>query len=193
MKPDNTRHPDNTLTVSKLQVLSARLNRITPEINHGGCCVMAGILAPYLSKFCQVRIRVLDRYGKRPNINEVAHNMGPRSKLRDWGMNDVYFNHVVLELIIDGEKYFYDTDRLKTAKQFYNMRNRPMLHPGHLEIHHAKLLGDEPNWNPDFPRETIPLLKRVAHHFFTTSVHFDEDRLVYGEQVISRQAALVNV
>jgi hypothetical protein len=181
------------ITVNKLHVLSARLTRITSDINHGGCCVMAGIIAPYLSNFCQVRIRVLDRYGSRPNLNQVASNLSPTSKLRDWGMNDVFFNHVVLELIIDGEKYFYDTDRLKTAKQFYNMKNRPMLHPGHLEVHNAVKLGNEPNWNRDFPRETIPLLQRVVHQFFTTSVHFDEDRLVYGEKVMSRQSDLIDV
>ena len=137
-----------------------------PTINHGGCCVYASIVGDLLLRQgieTSIWVGHLPDYNIHADVAEVRNNVRNPANVADWNDNGVFFNHVGLEVSIDGVKYLVDTDRYDFAsdkfKEFHVLAGR-------LTVTEAALLAaDHSAWNPTFPRCAIPEIKRMARRY----------------------------
>lgn len=146
---------------------SRKLGEQFPKANWGGCCVVAALVAPELSKhFDSVKIRVQNSpWDARADVNvtEVANNL-PRvhRSNKPWERNGVEFYHVYVEFQHGGRVYNFEAGGCYTHPPDCN----PPL-PGELPLKHARALAAWPsNWNRSFDRRDIPRLKTEVRGFF---------------------------
>ena len=131
------------------------------ELNRGGCCVFASIVAQRLSEFCEVRIAVgtdwLDN--DDTTIDEVREQVSSNSP-NEWNNYGVDFGHVIIEFDYDGSTYHYDSNGVTSVQRDTSTFGMPIL-DGYLTINEAVELASHAEWNPKFDRSQIPKLEKI--------------------------------
>lgn len=139
------------------------------NLNWGGCGVYAYLFAQRLKELgietaCFTSISSY-RNEPKTNVEEVSKKLKTKNyiTMKDWYEHDVEFNHVGVVFWYNGETYLHDTE--KTVKYNRNFKDF-ILFEGFLDIDDVKNIAIQPdNWNTDFDREQIPLLKEMIQQF----------------------------
>jgi hypothetical protein len=139
------------------------------NINYGGCCVFASILANHLQHLVPTRIAVYED----PDDEEdpIAESIdSARAKLtsntaREWNRNGVYFNHVVVECDIGDETVEIDSSGIFATDG--SIISDCVKLPGYLTIPEAtELAASSVGWNWWFDRDQIPEMERLVNKAF---------------------------
>lgn len=133
------------------------------DVNYGGCCVVAAAVAEKLQYVVPTRVRVASFLGAGDrNVSTAANNVGDIGNGWEWHQNGIFFSHVIVEFDHLGRTYHMDSTGVKQAKNVDPSFGYE-LYDGHLPIHAAKALADEPsNWNNRFDRDHIPFIKNIV-------------------------------
>lgn len=145
--------------IHTLNKIAARTMKHHPEVDYGGCCVVAAHMGKVLqSNNVSVRIRVLNS-GDRIDIDKARRAHAPKSK-RGWERAGLDFYHVVTEFRHNGESYIYDSTA--GVRPFAEVRASlfPVMCDGALTVKEAKMLADTDDWNDCFDRSEIPHIRR---------------------------------
>lgn len=149
----------NTDVISVLNTLGNTVLSRYPNINYGGCCVYAAIVAAALEKKGIPVVGIVSSHFSDNNINEarehVRHNTVP-----EWERNGIFFTHVGIEFKIGKKKMHYDTHGVRVAKsEFHTIP----IYPGRLTKDELRALGSRKSgWNSTFDRTDIPQLRKLV-------------------------------
>lgn len=131
--------------------LAIEVGTMTPYINSGGCCVLAGLVGEAL-QWHNVghRIRV-HSWNAEENAGALLYALDTVRNVHDkkeWADNGVIFNHVLVDVdgygLYDGSGFHADTYTMyEGALSFYEAQELSKLKHG---------------WNASFRRELIPSL-----------------------------------
>jgi hypothetical protein len=142
--------------------LRREINRKHPDINYGGCCVFAALLAPSLKKLGKVKIRVQD-FDTDLDAIAYARERVKSNNVHEWNDQGVHFYHVAIELEYKGKKYHVDACGVSDATRFDFLKDG-------LTFKEATELGNNPlGWNRSFNRLEVPMIKRRVNKFFATT------------------------
>lgn len=146
-----------------LKRLASELSEHVDAINSGGCAVMAYIVSRKLSD-CKIKVSFSLADECAEPMNELEKRYG--DSLRDWNRNGIYFGHVFIELIIDGLRYFWDSNGLIEAKDFAPSYGFP-LYKGEISKQKIKkIAGNASGWNCTFDRRDIRKLYQITEKVF---------------------------
>jgi len=138
-----------------------------PNINAGGCCVYAAMVATEMDKrripvVGIVASTMVERYNDVV-IDRVRDTIKENTN-EEWNNKRVYFTHVGLEFTLGGKVYHYDTDNLHVAETC--LADMP-IYRGRLLLREMNDLAAQPyGWNRTFHREDIPAIRRVVRQAF---------------------------
>jgi hypothetical protein len=139
--------------------LKREIYRNHQDINAGGCCMFAALLARYLNKVGKARIRVSD-WSTDDNAILKARKNVRRNTVHDWNDHGVGFNHVAIEFEYKGDKFHIDAQGITGTRRFEFLK-------GELLLKEATELGDcSKGWNRFFNRREIPAIKRRVQNYF---------------------------
>jgi len=150
--------------ISKLNHLGKEVYNKYPNINYGGCCVYAALVAEALllhkiNAKGIVAAYCADQFNSVQSIDEIRPYIKYHT-LYHWQNNGVEFNHIGLEFEINGKLRHYDTHGVKMArKEFDGMP----IYRGRLQLHELqKLAGKRAGWNDSFNRRHIPAIRAMV-------------------------------
>lgn len=157
-----------TTLAAHLEKMGKRIERFFPNVNYGGCCVYAVIVAKELQlRGARPRIVVsrMEGFGNgKENIEEARHLVRRPEVEMDWNDHGIHFNHVGVEFRYFGAWWQHDT--LET-KPFDGKLMDWNVYDGRLTIREAELLASVPgNWNSQFLRNRIPALRAMVKASF---------------------------
>lgn len=146
---------------STLNRLGKRVNALYPDINHGGCCVYAAIVADELDRLgVPARGIVATWTSDRgdTDIDEIR-NYVECNNVAEWEENGVFFTHVGIEYNINGKIKHCDSNGVKDKG---NILMSWAIYKGRLMIHELKQLARSGrDWNKSFDRKDIPAIRRL--------------------------------
>lgn len=153
-------------TPAQLQLLCTQLNDI-PNINKGGCCVVAATVANHMQHLYPTRIRVSNDWYTNDDtpIDQVASSLDEPDDLYCWNDNGIDFGHVFVEFEYKGHTYFIDSNGVTLAGRTDPTYNW-IVYNGELPLKLAKRLIYSEGWNTKFNRTAIPKVKKLINKFF---------------------------
>lgn len=145
-------------------------------INYGGCGVFAYELAKVLQRYgaTDFRIRVWSRYDEYydptpVDVSEVEKIVieeegGIPNYTDPWNANSVYFNHIRLEF----DNFFWDAvDGAVDWVEGFVYDDAYYLLDGSMSLEALAAIAEcEHNWNPDFNRDQISLIREYIENTF---------------------------
>jgi hypothetical protein len=150
--------------LAMLQKLSYKISKTYKTIPYGGCGVYAAYVGRLLKQLkYPVRIRVANSWAnvsiRQARSNIKANNVGRRPTIEEWNGEEVYFGHVYVDVLINGEWVSHDSQRTKyadgTDPTFGWEHNT-----GWLSVKEAEeIAATSRGWNSEFDRELIPHIK----------------------------------
>jgi len=158
-----------------LRQLSDELISNHPNIDNGGCCVVAAFVGEHLQQLgIPVRI-ACGNYYRSPNLDAIRRtcNRHWRNNQRGvlpkdaWVSNGVDLAHVLVEFKENGRWYTFDaTNGPSTIKHHWS--NSPWNKcRGFMTVEEAQSLWrEEHGWCEDFNRRQIPTVKARIKKFF---------------------------
>jgi hypothetical protein len=153
--------------ISQLNKLGKAVNWEYPNINYGGCCVYAALVAEALLLHkVNVRGIVASREAWDFNRYNSIDDIRPHIKhhtINRWQDNGVDFSHIGLEFEINGKLRHYDSTGVKRpARVFSNMP----IYKGRLQVYElVKLAGKAQGWNTAFNRRHIPKIRAMVQDY----------------------------
>lgn len=155
--------------INKLKAISSKANATVPNINYGGCAVMAAIVGRELEKLgIEVEGIVPD---SNPNQARGQVKKPHKYDANWWEDNGVSFEHVALRFKLDNKVYTYDTDKLHKGRIRFGKRleYKAGCKFGEgfkiVELKKIASTGDG-FWNSDFNRKNIGKLRKIVKHYF---------------------------
>jgi hypothetical protein len=138
-----------------------------PEINWGGCCVYAALVAKELCNQGHdvsgiVASRCANRDSSTPTNIVTARPHVKKNTVRHWQNNGISFSHVGLEIKFKRSKrvFHYDTAGVHLSSDALD--NMP-IYEGRLAVEELASLARYPKgWNDSFDRQHIPALRRLV-------------------------------
>lgn len=156
--------------ISQLNQLGAYAQLQIPNLNNGGCCVFAAMVARELRDM-GVKVGgvpIADIMWGDPtwgNVDEARANVSDPGCSEQWEENGIAFSHVGLEVEIGDAVYYFDSRGLRSF-------DAPMRYPewkplpGRLTVEEMEALAERPhNWNWKFDRTNIPYLKQIVEDY----------------------------
>lgn len=151
-----------------LTTLSKQILNQFPNINDGGCCVFAALVAQELKEFCDVKVVVFST--SLSNIEDVRPNISNYT-CAEWERNGIAFNHIVLEIYAQiipenpTNVWHYDATGIFSTDRSMNSGRSPV---GYLSIAECIELANDPiGWNPTFDRRDIPIIQKIIKNHFS--------------------------
>ena len=156
--------------ITTLNNLGKSVKKQHRDVNRGGCCVFASMVALELEKRGYKVQGIAASHWAKNWDGKVISITWARKKIEDnhpnhWSDHDVSFGHVGLEFKYKGRLYHYDTAGVN-AKQ--DTLDKMPIYRGRLSIDEMVELAalDDGSWNPCFVRSEIPHIQRlVSWHF----------------------------
>ncbi len=152
----------NVDLVTALDMLGSEVNERFPNIDSGGCCVYASIVAAALKKHDIEAVGIVASWtaeGSRLNIDKIRTNI-EKNTVFTWNDNGISFTHVGLEFRINGRLKYYDSKGVKRAN---GTLDEMKVYKGRLSCDEMKkLAADWKGWNRSFNRDDIPALRRLV-------------------------------
>lgn len=152
----------NRLAVSKmLRKIDAAHNRI----NSGGCACMAVMIAEHLEDMVQ-DMRIVSPCHE--NIDDVRSNLeenGFDTDLKaNWYDEGVWFSHVWVEGLVDGEWYAFDSTGVQEVQDMYDRWGR--AGDGSFTIEEMRSMSNEQSWNSLFDRSQLDSMQLMVNRGF---------------------------
>ena len=139
-----------------MNALSKELMDKHPDVDYGGCCVVAAHVAKHLSRYTEVEVQATDCW---IDSFDDLRNANP-----EW-LTRTSFDHVYIRYRENGKwRYFDATDgvRSKGPTSFFASRVK-----GKVTLQEATKLANHNRWNEDFGIETNrPKVRRLITRFF---------------------------
>lgn len=141
------------------------------NLNRGGCCVYASLVArkikrffPFITVGLKVCEDMSDKQRKKIyNIRPQISNNTPKN----WSNQHIHFSHVVIMLKYNGTSVFLDSESISYDKKYFKFKGSDKtFHIGCLTIKEGLELAQSDDWNNAFNRAQIPLLKRIINTEF---------------------------
>ena len=146
-----------------------------PNLNRGGCGVVAAHIAKRLQHIFPTRVVV---YNENPDIkvDNIRNKIKNTNSPTQWEKKGFRWDHVYVEFDFENKTYLMDSDGIQVAKDTIDLTTRNyefILHKsGYLTIDeicaHAAV---STNWNWAFDRWRIPAIKKRIHRFF---IHYTQ-------------------
>lgn len=147
--------------ITKLRAMAKHLDRV-PDVNYGGCCVVAAEIAEHMQNKVPTRLRVAHLWNTGAHIDDARNNVSDVANGYEWHENGVYFGHVIVEFDYLGRTYHMDSSGVHQAKNVDPSFGYE-LYAGFLPLDDAKALaGQWANWNTRFDRSLIPRIKAIV-------------------------------
>ncbi len=138
-----------------------------PDINAGGCAVLAGNLGRVLERWFSVRGKVLSYYSEGHEVNSIseARENLRRNTIADWNAQGIDFNHILLEVDFSDGPYLVEASQVAAHGDFHFHHESVPLE-GSLTVQEVYQLGSrETGWNKNFDRGNIPALRKDIRNF----------------------------
>ncbi len=152
--------------VKTLNRLGKEVMQKYPDINRGGCCVYAAIVAAELHKKGIEARGIAASYMAKNSpmtIDEARKNVKGNT-LGAWNTNGIFFCHVGIEFDYLGRTHHYDTNGVKMAKGKFD--GMP-IYKGRLTRDELKALArNQDGWNIRFNRKDIPSIRKLVRSHF---------------------------
>ena len=149
--------------IEALDALGEELLENHPMINQGGCCVVAAHIARHLDDIgipvrvvCSNYYNNIDNLDDWLNIDELRSDLEYPLDLREWTDAGVDFYHVYVEFDYRGETYTFDAEGVSINPD----RLDGIKLDGSFTIEEATAFANTDDWNPDFNRKEIPVVRR---------------------------------
>jgi len=153
-------------TKQNLNKLADKIRMDFPDINRGGCCVFAALVAKALQHYYPTRV-VAFNSSPQFSIDEVRAKV-TKNSCKEWDRNGIDFNHIVIEFTDpdDGDKvYHLDANGVFIADGSISSYLTQVK--GHLTIKEACEIASLPDgWNPEFNRNNIPKIDKIIKKHF---------------------------
>jgi hypothetical protein len=157
--------------IPALNTLGKKVNKWYPDINSGGCCVYAVIVAEELLSRGRKPEIVVGNLGQPIiKIGQARNNVVNRNSMAEWGSAGVHFNHVGVTFRHKGVWFVYDSDGVNPLK--IGRIGRYRLYPGRMTVEEARLVAaDAGGWNKSFNRKCVPKLRLRVKEFLETNLN----------------------
>lgn len=154
-----------TQLIPFLEGLGRQLESEYERLNWGGCCVIAGLIGGHLENFTDTKVVVFNGWRGSRNIDDMREDiiavMGDPLDKKNWCMG---FDHVMLEIEVDGTFYLVDSNGVNESEGFNKYNGRA---DGHLTMEEAQALGNSTHgWNSTFDRDQIPDIEETINEWF---------------------------
>lgn len=149
----------------KLNDLASDLVANHPNVDYGGCCVVAAHVAKYLTQYIDTRIVIGQDYSDIKNLNHIRQNINTLNK-REWEDNNIDFAHVLVEFKCNGQWFVFDSTYGVMEKKEHWNKSRWKRNKGEITVEEATSLANTPTWNSEFDRDEIPEVRRLIDNFF---------------------------
>lgn len=158
-------------TLTKLQEALKPVRRL----NHGGCCVLAVMVAKKL-KERGLEVEIVTPtdgdsfeypYIPASEARELIGEIGCIPCIDDWYTAGMDFSHVAVRFMVAGVVYTYDSNYLR-KDEFKFGRSSSTAHAfgTGLFVEEAEHIASVPeNWNSSFNREQIPMMQAIVDSF----------------------------
>lgn len=155
--------------VPELRTLMKEVNKKIDDINCGGCCVAAAIIAEHLrTKNIPVKIVVLNDWGSSRSLTKIRKERqkanGNKQLLTngEWCRGGVSFDHVVVIMTWYGRQYVIDVESGCVIKKKYLQDMGYKITSGQFTQKEAEYLANSSDgWNPWFDRGQIPRMYKI--------------------------------
>ena len=147
--------------ITKKQILKMCkvINNQIEDINFGGCGVFAYLMGTALNKFenCEARVRIVNYRNKpKKEINSLVPK--DKSDPTNWNKKGVRFNHIILEIKLNGKVFLIDSNGL--------YEDSDKIIEGSIPVHFIKRVVSRPKgWNDWFDRNLIPHMAKLIRKF----------------------------
>lgn len=154
-------------TIEQLRKLSSQIQHNVPDVNLGGCCVVAVEIAQHLRNKFPTKIRVSNSWGTHDDtpLELIAEAVDDIDDLYCWMENGVGMGHVFVEFEHNGRSYYMDSTGVHAASGRDPAFRWP-LYAGQLPLDVAKRLADYGDWNHTFNRSYVPRIRAYVNNFF---------------------------
>jgi len=147
--------------IEKLNLLGQEVNKYSPKINFGGCCVFAAAVARALEAQGVKARGIVASYCASNHTTPIG-KIRPKVKnnsIHEWRDNGIYFGHVGVEFTYKGRLYHYDSCGVHTKTD--KLDNMP-IYRGRMKHHEMQAIANVPEgWNTEFPRRHIPHIEHL--------------------------------
>lgn len=151
--------------IDKLNTLGQKAEEEFPDLNYGGCCVFASLVADRLAKLGVQAEGVVAMYfyeDKPPNIDYARNNVRHIGDGDEWEENGVKLSHVGLKIMVGETAILYDSEGVRPFKRRNTLLDRTVIE-GTLSRKELKALANNAwNWNYSFDRDQIPKLAKLV-------------------------------
>lgn len=159
--------------LKKLYKLRRHVDRKFPTINWGGCAVFADAVVKELTA------QGFEAYGRTccdswmdgdevRSVEYARNNSKPNSLIngKDWKGMGLVFYHVVVEVVINGTSYFYDSTSLRARVPRFSEKT---VLPGRLTPAELNAIAHDGtiDWNDCFDRNDIPAVQKITKQYLT--------------------------
>ena len=156
--------------IGQLNKLGKAVNEKYPNVNYGGCCVYAALVAEALLLHnVNVRGIVASRDAWEFNRYNSIDDIRPYIRYHTidrWQDNGVDFSHIGLEFEVNGKLRHYDSNGVKRAARHFD--NMP-VYKGRLQVYElVKLASRAQGWNSYFNRRHIPKIRALVQEYLAT-------------------------
>lgn len=151
--------------IDSLNALGAEANDRFPDLNCGGCCVFAQLVADKLAErgIEAHGIVAMSDWEDAPSIDAARSNVEDVSDGWEWNDNGIEFNHVGVSFAYEGTEYHYDSNG---AHEPHGDLSGWGVVPGYLSRYELFALAGKPhNWSIWFDRGRIPELKALVEEY----------------------------
>lgn len=137
-----------------------------PNINEGGCCVFASMVA-YEMKRLNIPAKGIvaswDAEFTSTDIDTVRNNVKSNT-LKEWQTNGISFTHVGIEFRVGEDRYFYDANGVIEPTRYLGEWR---IYQGRMEYEELKALASRARgWNNNFNRKDIPEIRKIVKSHF---------------------------
>lgn len=157
------------MLISQLDQTAALMSVSVDKINHGGCCVVAGIVGKQLrSHVDDMKVLILSagsRTLKEAREITMDHLADATSALDLMDVGGLRVTHAVIEFEVDGVVTYFDVDTgvFGSIEAMYDAYNWEVDVVGEITVDEANQWGSEAAaWNTTFDRGAIPILEDIA-------------------------------
>ena len=154
----------------ELRTFIRKMHNAYDNMNYGGCCVFAGLVAPHIEKMHpSTRVRVIEFGAECEDTNiDDSRTDGKYglNTMSDWCDGGISFYHVVIEFDYRGKTYLLDSEGIVDAEDYYDQTG---LSPygGNMTIKETQYIArSKRGWNDMFNRDNIPSLTKDVNKFF---------------------------
>lgn len=158
-----------------LIILGHTVSENIKNINIGGCCVYASILAKELEKYFpyfNINLKVAADFNYSNNIEEIRKRI-TKNTSREWYNFGIDFQHIVIEIQYKNNFIITDSENTLISNEIFNSvpydGRKLYFYKGRLSIKDGiELSKDANNWCNFFDRDQIPKMQKIIKKEVTT-------------------------